>query len=97
MSIGRRLGRLELPTDTKYEAAKDRTMAHVIRSFGAELEEHEKTDLDGYGESDFAADCEIMGRYRAALPPDRRRRSQHGLMRQLYGELERHGVDPWED
>ena len=97
MSIGRRLGRLEVPTEAKYAAARDRAMAHVIRSCGAELEPVEEAMLDGYGERDFAADCEIMERYRAPRPPDRRVRLQHGLIRQLYRELEQRGADPYLD
>jgi hypothetical protein len=73
-------------------------MAHTLTTFGADLEPDEKTNLGaGYGEDDFAIDCGVLARYRASLVPERHEREQHGLMRRLYGELERRGVDPWED
>jgi hypothetical protein len=95
-----RLARLELPeppSREEYLAAKARAMMHAIRSLGVELEAVEEAMLDGYGERDFAADCGVMERYRASLPPDRRVRSQHGLMRERYRELEDRGIDPWTD
>jgi len=73
-------------------------MAHTLTTFDADLEPDEKHDLGaGHGEDDFAIDCGVLARYRASLEPERREREQHGLMRRLYGELERRGVDPWEN
>lgn len=98
MSLERRLRKLETPTHLQYLEASERAMAHVIRSFGAELEPHEKHDLgDGYGEGDFAADCGVLARYRATLDPERRQKEQHRLLRRLYRELEQRGVDPHMD
>ena len=90
----RRLERLETPTREQYVVARSRALAWTLRSFGVELEEHEEADLEGYGEADFASDCELMGCYRASLDPERRKREQHTLLRDAYWELERRGVDP---
>jgi hypothetical protein len=90
----RRLERLETPSRADYVLARSRAFAWTLRSFGAGLEEHEEADLEGYGEADFASDCELMGRYRASLDPERRKREQHALLRKCYRELERRGVDP---
>jgi hypothetical protein len=90
----RRLERLETPSRADYVLARSRAFAWTLRSFGAGLEEHEEADLEGYGEADFASDCELMGRYRNSLDPERRKREQHALLRKLYRELERRGVDP---
>ncbi len=90
-----RLERLETPSRTGYVLARNRTLAWTLRSFGADLEEHEEADLEGYGEADFASDCGLMRRYRASLDPERRKREQHVLMKSLHRELERRGVDPY--
>lgn len=89
-----RLERLETPSRADYVLARSRAFAWTLRSFGAGLEEHEEADLEGYGEADFASDCELMGRYRNSLDPERRKREQHTLLRDAYRELERRGVDP---
>jgi hypothetical protein len=69
-------------------------MAYTLRSCGADLEPDEEHDLGAYyGEDNFAADCDVLARYRTSLDPDKRKREQHGLMRLLYRELERRGVD----
>jgi hypothetical protein len=86
---------LETPKRTEYVVARRRAFAWTLRSFGAGLEEHEEADLEGYGEDDFASDCELMGRYRSSLDAKSRKREQHGLLRRLHRELERRGVDPY--
>jgi hypothetical protein len=48
-----------------------------------------------YDEDSFAADCGVLARYRASLDSEKRQREKHGLLRRLYRELERRGVDPW--
>ena len=90
----RRLERLETPSRADYVLARSRAFAWTLRSFGAGLEEHEEADLEDYGEADFASDCELMGRYRASLDPERRKREQRTLLKEAYRELERRGVDP---
>lgn len=87
--------RLETPTREEYVVARNRTLAWAFRSFGAGLEEHEEADLASYEEEDFASDCDLMERFRASLDPDRRKREQHALLRSLYRELERRGIDPY--
>ncbi len=97
--IGRRLERLEepdVPSRAEYLDARHRAMAHTLRSFGAELEPDEEHDLGAYyGEDDFAADSDVLARYRASLDPEKRQREQHALMSRLYSELESRGIDPW--
>ena len=99
--IGRRLDALEepeVPSRAEYLDARRRAMAHTLRSFGAELEPDEEHDLGaGYDEDDFAIDCDVLTRYRASLDPEKRKREQHGLMGRLYTELERRGINRWED
>ena len=99
--IGRRLEALEepdVPSRAEYLDARRRAMSHTLRSFGAELEPDEDHDLGvGYGEGNFAVDCDVLARYRASLDPERREREQHGLMKRLYRELEWRGIDPWQE
>ena len=94
MSLDKRLRKLETPTRLEHLYAKERAMAHTIRSFGAVLESHEEHILrPGYDEQDFNVDCGVLARYRASLDPERRKLEQHGLMRELFEELERRGID----
>jgi hypothetical protein len=98
VSLERRLRRLETPTHLQYLDARERAMAHVIRSFGVGLEPHEKHDLGpDYGEDNFTDDCEVLDRYRASLAPEKRKREQSELLKRLYRELEKRGVDPHMD
>jgi hypothetical protein len=71
-------------------------MARTLTTFGAELEPDEEHDLGvGYGEGNFAADCDVLARYRGTLDPEKCKREQRGLMRRLYREFERHGINPY--
>lgn len=54
----RRLERLETPTRADYAVTRRRAFAWTLRAFGAELEEREEADLEGYG-----------GRFRLGLRP----------------------------
>jgi hypothetical protein len=98
-NLSRRLDKLEepeTPPRQQYLDARERAMSYVICAFGAVLEPHEEHDLGpGYGEDNFAADTDVMARYRSSLDAERCEREQHGLLRRLYRELERRGVDPY--
>lgn len=91
-----RLRKLEVPTEAQYQAALERAVARALRGCGAPLSGTEEALLEEYGDAEFGRNCDLMDRYRAALPEAKRKKEQQEGLERVFAELEWRGVErPW--
>lgn len=94
--IEKLLAALEVPTEARDQAARERGVARVLRNCGAPLSGTEEAPLKGYGDAEFEGDGVLTDRYRASLTEAKRKKEQQEILERVFAELEWRVVDrPW--